>query len=296
MIDQRTLEERLDYLREMLDIDESKHVATHRGVPHRQDYLDLHYDRYTHKQTDKEEKRTRAAVLAAAGIASLIGISKQKMLQQFYMAEKYLKLSKTAKTPFERQKALRQFESVIQLIKAGLRQSYTKSYRMGVSSSGVGGQFRTRGFMSPEEARWVESAFKHEMRYLNQLVNDVKAGKSVPTLANRIGLYAKALAAAYNSGQVMATNRDTLIHWRLSQDPEVQHCDDCLYLAGLSPFVRDTLPTVPKAGICRCSSNCRCELEYEVVKQDVASQVRAGNMSKTYVVRKIRDRQRGRYG
>jgi hypothetical protein len=234
-------------------------------------------------------------VLAAAGIATLIGISKQKMLQQFYLAEKYLKLAKTAKTPYERQRALRQFESMIQLIKAGLRQSYNRSYRLGIASSGVGGPFRTRGFVSPEESRWVESAFRHEMRYLNQLVNDVKAGKSVPSLANRIGLYAKALAAAYNSGQVMATNKDTLIHWRLSEDPNVAHCDDCLYLAGLSPFVRDTLPTVPKAGICRCSSNCRCELEYEATSQANAQQVRAGNGSKSYVVRKIRERQRGRY-
>ncbi len=295
MIDRRTLEERLDFLRETLDLDESKHVATHRGVPHRQDYLDLHYDRYPKKQVDKEEKRTKAAVLAAAGIASLIGISKQKMLQRFYLAEKYLKLAKTAKTPYERQKAMRQFEAMIQLIKASLKQSYAKSYRLGVSSSGVGGPFRTRGFISPEESRWIDSAFRHEMRYLNGLVNDVKAGKSVPSLANRIGLYAKALAAAYSSGQVMATNKDTLIHWRLSDDPNVAHCDDCLYLAGLGPFVRDTLPTVPKAGICRCGSNCKCELEYEAVSQEDAVRVRAGNMSKSYVVRKIRDRQRGRY-
>jgi hypothetical protein len=49
----------------------------------------------------------------------------------------------------------------------------------------------------------------------------------------------------------------TRFRWVLGK---AEHCPDCIVLASQSPFTKQSLPTVPKAGATQCRSNCKCKL------------------------------------
>ena len=234
----------------MKRLSESKFVASHRGAPHRDHYIKRHHSRFPDYEKNKEEKKTREAVLAAAGLAALSSKFNHQMLRHLMAAESALKQANSATTTHAKRVAQGNYKAEIAKLKRLLRESYLKSYRFGVASSGLKGKFLRKSFLSPEETRWVDSAVKHENRFLNGLLGDIKSGKSVASLRYRVGLYAKALKAAFTAGQVLATGQDTLIFWRLH--PEAQHCQDCLMLAANSPYTKENLPTQPKAGLCQC--------------------------------------------
>jgi hypothetical protein len=246
-------------------LDESKHLVTFRDTSSRDRALDRHHKLYPHDTTEKEEKRTAAAIAAAVGAVNLAGGMSTRLTQLFTQAERYLAEIKKHDTflagvdrhdPFMRASirtaeygrslARSRYTSTMEAARQDLREAWERSYRMGIRSSGVWKSPR----LAASESSWVRQAARREMSFFNQLIDDVKAGKPVQSLRSRIAMYGKAILAAYTAGQVAATGRSTLIHWLL--DPQAEHCDDCIALAKNGPYVKDTLPTTPRAGLCKC--------------------------------------------
>ncbi len=282
-------------------LEESKHLVTFRDTSSRDRALARHHKLYPHDTTEKEEKRTAAAIAAAVGAVNLAGGMSTRLTQLFTQAERYLAEIKKHDTflagvdrhdPFMRAAirtaeygrslARSRYTSTMEAARQALREAWERSYRMGIRSSGVWKSPR----LAASESSWVRQAARREMSFFNQLIDDVKAGKPVQSLRARIAMYGKAILAAYTAGQVAATGRSTLIHWLL--DPQAEHCEDCIALAKNGPYVKDTLPTTPRAGLCKCRSNCKCRLEFEAVSVEAAEAVRQGNYSKRYLLDKIR--------
>jgi len=136
--------------------------------------------------------------------------------------------------------------------KNDLRQSYVNAFLAGMRASG----HPTRP--TQEELRWVDSAWKHELRYVNRLVGEISQGTPVDRLQHRIKMYPRVVRAMFDAGRVAGGHPDALIYWEVDHDAE--HCPDCLYLESLAPFTAKTLPTTPRAGLCRCLGNCKCRL------------------------------------
>ena len=64
----------------------------------------------------------------------------------------------------------------------------------------------------------------------------------------------------------MPTNM--LVYWRLESGKskktgkKVKHCDTCIAMSEMSPFIPENLPIVPRSNHTLCLVNCQCKLIY----------------------------------
>lgn len=274
------------------DLDESKHIATLATPIARAEHARRHHQRYPWDKYEKEEKKTRQAVLAAAGLASLIGNLNRRMMQRLFYAERLLKKRKETTVSIEKSYYARKFNEVIDSIKRDLSDGYHRSYRLGLESCGLGRRFASKAKISKEEKTWVDSAVKDEHSYFDGLVAAVIAGTAVTKLTSRASMYPTALKAMYSAGQVVAMDPGTIVEWKVTS--EAEHCEDCVFLSKNGPYTADTLPTTPGAGLCRCLSSCKCVLVFRSVGDQVANKVRRGSRSKTSMLKAIQQAQKTR--
>lgn len=257
---------------------ESKHFSTLGRTPHRQFY---------HGLTRLHVTPAQQSTFAAQSHRQFTQVQQQFSHDFMLALVQYEKAVKTLKL----KRSLRPATigpSLGQLLKL-LRDSYDKSYRLGLASSHHPGYAQTQ-YMSAEEKRWVESAVRHELRYLHGMLSDIKSGRSITTMVGRARMYADTLGSLYHTGRVSGQSADTEIYWRL--DPGASHCDDCLELSRLSPFVKDTLPTTPKAGACRCLSRCACQLEFVPSSPAAIAAIRRNNLNARYILARFKRRRR----
>lgn len=125
---------------------------------------------------------------------------------------------------------------------------------------------RAAGIDTPDarEKRWAKDSANHELEFLDNMVDDLVAGKSLDPI-QRIQRFIPPLQAAYGSGRQQAMPKDNVVvYWRLEgTKPDGKNCDTCLELSKLSPFTPRTLPFVPRSGKTICLYNCRCNLIYQ---------------------------------
>ena len=172
---------------------------------------------------------------------------------------------------------------VIKDLKAEFQTLYHDAYRLGMQGSSVGlipGELP----IGAEGKRWVESAFKHEMRFFNKFLAQAMNPDMPPwKIEQRVQMYMNAVRGIYEGGRVVGSHPDSLIYWVYT--PEVHHCTSCLYLRDHSPYTKRTLPTTPRVGGTECLTNCRCHLrivisDHELVKQtDARSLSRAAHLT-----------------
>ena len=108
------------------------------------------------------------------------------------------------------------------------------------------------------------------MGFASRFVRELAAGDmSEKMIESRIDQYVLGAESMKTSGWVRKSSPDTIYEWRLGASSVT--CEDCLTLAGANPFTRDTLPALPKSGMTRCRSRCRCELV--IVTQQAPSRI-----------------------
>lgn len=279
--------ERLSALFEEHALDESKHLVGRSNWSYRDKSLARIDKRFPHQARDREEKKTKEALAAAIGAVHLVGGMSQRLLSHLAQAERYYRRAEAAGVKgdsYNQQLLMSKYASTLQAARDALRANWKKSYQMGLQSGGLSKRVSRR--MSPSEVGWLRRATRTELSFFDKMIDDVRQGKPLPSLKGRINMYGKAILAAFTAGQVAATGPNTIIHWLL--DPEASHCEDCLALSNAGPFLKDTLPTTPRAGLCRCRSNCKCRLVFESVSSKVADVVRQNNYSKKYLLDRIR--------
>lgn len=243
----------------VLYLAESKHISTYRGGTSVQD---------------------RIAAMQVAMIPTA-----QAMQRRNHQASR-AKLE-TQVTAFGREiaRSIRQIRGgmprglVVKDLKAGFQNLYHNAYKLGMQGSSVGlvpGELP----VGPEGKRWVESAFKHEMRFFNKFLAQAVETEMPPwKIDQRVQMYMNAVRGVYEGGRVTGSHPDSLIYWVYT--PEAQHCSSCLYLRDHSPYTKRTLPTTPRAGGTECLSNCKCHIRIVISDHDLVKQVDARSLTRT---------------
>ena len=135
---------------------------------------------------------------------------------------------------------------------------YDKLYRLGIEASGVS-RNRARQAMGPSDRRLLKQTLRQELGFLNNLIGDITRGRISMTQAKkRASNYIGTARSVYQTSFVTRVRPDSIFHW--IKEPKGA-CKECEFLARNSPYTRDTLPTVPKAGHTRCRNNCRCRIK-----------------------------------
>lgn len=145
--------------------------------------------------------------------------------------------------------------------KEWLREAYREAFVHGLRSSGAHVHARHSAIpdITPEDERYITSAIRDEMKYLNNFLNDIRTGASRGgSIRMRLKMYIDTLDGIYAAGRVMGTPETYMIVWVSKLDGNT--CPGCRFMAENSPYHRDNLPTTPRAGSCKCLSRCRCAL------------------------------------
>ena len=163
-------------------------------------------------------------------------------------------------------------KQVTAMMKIAWRESFLAGLRAG-GAKGTGAGKGGVGELSEVDLKWLKSASKHEMRFLNKFIKQLIEGTTKMPLVKRVGMYMDALTSFYESARVIALPRYTIIHWTGPHDDRT--CAGCAYMDENTPFTKMTLPTTPRAGMTPCLTNCRHRL-----------MVRRGNLQEVAEVEK----------
>lgn len=181
------------------------------------------------------------------------------------------------------------FSRLQTLSSAILQNSAEEMFRLGSKSVGLVGAEGSPKKLTNFENSWLKSYLRDETRFLFKFLRDIKSGASSKTTAKRVVNYSNALRSVYETGRVFSVGNDVIIHWVLeSKNP----CPDCRLLHRYSPYVVETLPTVPKQGITRCRAYCYCSLKIvKSLKKDVLK-VRQKSRSAKWILDQIKKNQK----
>lgn len=174
---------------------------------------------------------------------------------------------------------------------------YKQAYFLGVKASGAGisqsyAQLLFKDSSAPniqaEELRWSQTAATAEMKFWNKFLGDINMGKAFRmAMEKRIKMYKSSLGGHYDAGRVAGSPNTSIVYWLMDKKTHVP-CPECSYLASVSPWPKDTLPTTPRAGLCSCLSNCRCSLKITPTTDLEYKQVKAKQPTRAQALRHIK--------
>lgn len=175
-----------------------------------------------------------------------------------------------------------------------MKPAWKEVFEAGVRSSGVKGTGYTKGpvvKLTQDDEKWLRTAMAHEMQFLNGFIAAVDEGTYRMPLPQRVRMYARTLEAFYDSARVIGLPATVMIHWTGENDERT--CPGCKYLFEHSPYTKKTLPTVPRAGLTPCLSNCRDKLMIrQTTSEAVISRTEASLARGTHIknLRRIKSR------
>lgn len=147
---------------------------------------------------------------------------------------------------------------VVKLMKTAWRDVFHAGVRStGIKGIGSGG----RGplvQLDPEDEAWLRSAMTHEMGFLNKFIAAVHGGTWKMPLPQRVLMYVNTLTSFFDSARVIGLPATVILHWVGPNDE--RSCEGCRYLFAHSPYTKKVLPTVPRASLTPCLTNCRDRL------------------------------------
>jgi len=197
----------------------------------------------------------------------------EKELQRTY---KRLMGLTTTFTKKKRTKKRPKFSKYSKEFKNILKKAYYVAYELGLKSTGAAA-FLTAGgsrLVSSADRKWIESAHRQEMRYLNRLLDDVNKNRQAGRWAYRIGMYVATVGSIYYSGRVAVTPPNHVLFWVSKIDNKI--CPQCRYMSVNSPYTKFNIPITPASGHTRCLSNCRCTIAVRPVSQEYFNKIRKG--------------------
>lgn len=140
------------------------------------------------------------------------------------------------------------------LLRKELKRVYREVFRLGHESSGMSDWVE----LTSRDMEWLESAYREEVKYLRRFLNDMETGEGTMDYRKRWRMYVDTLEHVFFSGKMVSVPDGFVIDWIMNRSAE--HCAGCELLRKKSPYTKNSLPTVPKAGATPCLSNCKCRL------------------------------------
>lgn len=232
---------------------EGKYVGTAREV----DLVFLDQDRtieaFLHPEKYAKERK----------VGGTVGKRRLRELQDRVFDELYSEVLRHDKRMTEPREFKREIEKV-------MKRAWRDAFLAGVRAAGLPG--RGHGVsgveLGPDDEKWFKSAVAHEMRFLNKFATAVTEQSYRMPLDRRTRMYVDALESFYDSARVIGMPATSLFRWTGKHDKKV--CASCRYLKQHSPYHKKILPTVPRAGLTICLTNCRDRLLVRVVDDRTA--------------------------
>lgn len=167
-------------------------------------------------------------------------------------------------------------------MKGLFRKYYTSAFKMGLSVSK--GRVITHS-ISPEDSRWLETYITKEFNFWKNFVKDIKKNEEKLTHLKRLEMYSATLRSMYTSAKVIHAPAHTVFYWKTTPG---EKCSHCLFLAKMSPYTKENIPTVPASGDTKCLSNCRCHLEPKIVSMTKYMYIKSRNTARNELLRRMR--------
>jgi hypothetical protein len=173
-----------------------------------------------------------------------------------------------------------------------LRTAYLEAFALGLHGAGIKAATGISDFrLTQPEREWVESAFRHESRYMGKFIDAIITETSTKNIFDRVDHYTETIKSIYEAGRIRGAPPDTIITWNLHP---AEHCASCIFLAKHSPYLPSTLPCQPKSGQTECLYNCQCSLTYRTARPGEAVKVMAANYAISTMLRRLSDVRRRR--
>jgi len=172
-------------------------------------------------------------------------------------------------------------------LRSAIRDAMTELFDVGFWTGGT-----SQREVTDEERRWLKSAIRDEMKYVNKFIKDVVAGKLKMPVEKRVDMYIDTLYGLMTSARVIGAPPTVVINWVAEHDGRV--CASCQYLRRNSPYSKASLPTSPRSGDTLCLTRCRCQLDIREVGEAEFERVQRRQRSKEYHLRQLRRIQRQR--
>lgn len=140
-----------------------------------------------------------------------------------------------------------------------LQRGHADAYTLGRQRSG---DLTSQDFSDLLKGR---AAADEQSKFLQGFLDDIHGGRyrlddgslNTRALQVRTRLYASQMRGTANQAFVDASEDDDEIIWKLGA---TEHCPDCIELAALSPYTKETLFAQPGGGDTECLTNCDCHL------------------------------------
>jgi hypothetical protein len=175
-----------------------------------------------------------------------------------------------------------------------MRKAWRDVYVAGIRAGGVQGDPTSESLvkLSEADAEWLRGATKHEVKFLNRMLDAVVEENWKMPLDRRVEMYVRTLSSFYESARVIALPGTMALYWILG---EAEHCPGCKFLAENSPYTKYNIPCTPRSGACPCLSNCKCRLLAVKVEGDASRRiVESARYTRDQLVEKLRKIKRGR--
>lgn len=177
-----------------------------------------------------------------------------------------------------------------------IQEYFSKAFRYGLMNQA--GILSTPENFPLQQAhyQWLNKASREEFGYFAEFLDDVKKKKLKMHWLARVDMYVNTLESVFFAGIAAATPKKdayVIFHWELS---DAEHCDGCVYLAELSPFTREALPSTPRDGATQCFSNCKCDLRPQKVTKEEYDEIAKNLPQRKNIVaqlKRIKERKAG---
>jgi len=175
---------------------------------------------------------------------------------------------------------------VVKLMKVAWKDVYLAGLRAGgMPGAGAGKKGPLVTIVSTDD-KWLRGAMQHEMRFLNGFLRQVIEKTYKMALDRRVEMYCNSLSSFYESARVSALPWEVVIHWAGPNNEAT--CPGCKYLFEHNPYSKANLPTVPRACLTSCVTNCRDRLLIRRVEPKAATAVAQAGLTGKQHIRNLR--------
>jgi hypothetical protein len=146
--------------------------------------------------------------------------------------------------------------------------AYSKAFQAGALKMG-NAQYKDIKNLTASDRRLIRQKVSKEMGYLKRYLNQDavrKLGGQHFRGVSRAQGFVNSLDAQFFRGMLAGAGDNQIFFWELG-GAVVMHCPDCITLNVDSPYLKQNLPTVPRAGETQCHSWCKCVLRAEGLGQ-----------------------------
>lgn len=204
------------------------------------------------------KRRLGAQIWANPGYKSLISREKSYATQGFVQVLQKFRTEIKAMVSRYRQGRLK-LPPLQRQTADKFRAVYAQAWASGRRASGVYKLQKRVARPTREEEQWYRSAVREELAYWQNFLTELKQIETqkgrTHSVDARLDMYVDSVWYMFQSGRISGLPDTVLLHWVPKKKKGIM-CPGCAYMVYHSPFPRDVMPTVPRAGDTACLSRC----------------------------------------